>query len=265
MPELLLDLVVIAASEEFVPPEDWRAQIALPVGIIFLLGGVFMLLRSNLGTRRAYLVQASAFFGFMLMISLFWAFGAPGTPAHSGPQNLPGQPLDYYQPKWVPFASDSLVAEMPEFDVAQDYPEGWSEEPPADLTEDQAEDGVEDIRAFFAEEEAGEQVGELWVPNVDETPILYAEADDGRPMMAVEYVEADALGEVEDPDNTYLAFGFFDEGFPLFPSLVFIVLSGGGFLLHMALLGWDERQERRELEEDLGEEAERERVPAGVG
>ncbi len=263
MPELLLDLVVLA-SDEFVPPDDWRAQIALPVGILFLLGGVFMLLRSNLGTRRAYLVQATSFFGFMLMISLFWAFGAPGTPPYSGPANLPGQPLDYYQPKWVEFAPDSLAAEMPAFDVAQDYPDGWSEEPPGDLTEDLIDDGIEDIRNFFASEEAGEQVGDLWVPNVDETPILFAESDDGRPMMAVEYVEADALGEVEDPDNTYLAFGFFDEGFPLFPSLVFIILSGGGFALHLALLGWDERQERRELEEDLGEEAAPEKVPAGV-
>lgn len=263
MPPLLLDLVVLAA-EEFVPPDDWRAQIALPAGILILLGGVYLLLRSNLGTRRAYFVEATAFFGFMLMISLFWAFGAPGTPAFQGPQNLPGQPLDYYQPKWVPFAEDSLVAEDPDYQIAQDYPEGWSEQRPAAIDEDMLDDAVDDVRDFFTAEAAGGQVGETWVPNEDETPIMFAESANGRPMVAIEFVEADALGEVTDPENTYLAFGFFDAGFLMLPSLVMIVLSLIGFVGHLLLLGWDERQERRQLEEDLGDQAAEQRVSAGV-
>ena len=268
MPELLVDLLALdlsfLANDEFVPPDDWRAQIALPAGILFLIGGVFMLVRSNLGTRRAYLVMANAFFGFMLLTSLFWTFGAPGTPPLTGPQNLPGQPLDYYQPKWVPFAADSLAAEMPEFSAVQDYPGAWSEQPHPEVDEDLLQDAIDDIVEFFASEEGGERVGETWVPHLDETPILYAEDADGRPMVAIEFVQADAIGEIEDPDNTFLTFAFFDAGFPALPSIVFIVLSGAGLALHLALLGWDERQERRELEEDLGKEAEREKVPAGV-
>lgn len=259
----LADLLVLA-SEEFVPPDDWRSQIALPVGILFLFGGVFMLLRSNLGARRAYLVQATAFFGFLFFMSLFWAFGAPGVPAFSGPQNLPGQPLDYYQPKWVPFAEDSRVAERSAYDVAGDYPEGWTETPPEGVDEDLLEDAEEDVVDFFASEEGGERVGETWVPNVEETPILFAVADNGRPMIAVELVEADAIGEVTDPDNTFMTFAYYDAGFPLLPSLAFVVLSTGGLVLHLLLLGWDERQARREVEEDLAEAPEEEKVPVGV-
>ena len=268
MPELLVDLLAldlaVLASDEFVPPDDWRAQIALPAGIVFLIGGVYMLVRSNLGTRRAYLVTANAFFGFMLLTSLFWTFGAPGTPPLTGPQNLPGQPLDYYQPKWVPFAQDSLAAEMDDFSVVQDYPDAWSQEPHPDVDEDMVEDATDDIVDFFASEEGGERVGETWVPNTDETPILFAEDADGRPMVAIEFVEADAIGDIQDPDNTFMTFAFFDAGAPALPSYVFIALSAAGLLLHLVLLGWDERRERRELEEDLGEEAEREKVPAGV-
>ena len=255
--ELIFDLAVLA-SEEFVPPDDWRAQIAVPTGILFLLGGVFMLLRSNLGTRRAYFVQASSFFGFMLMISLFWALGAPGTPPFQGPQNLPGQPLDYYQEKWVPFAQDSLIAEEPEYADVQGYPETF-QDVPAEVDEDFVEDGVEDVQAFFAGDEAGGQVGEDWIP----TDVQYAVADNNRPMVAVQFTEPQEDAPLEpDPDGeSYVAFGFFEEGNLIFPSLVFVVLSLVGFILHLVLLAWDERQERRDLEEDLTRRTEEERVP----
>lgn len=268
MIELLAEIAVVA-SDEFVPPDDWRSQIALPVGIIFLYGGIFMLLRSNLGTRRAYLVQATALFGFVFFLSLFWAFGAPGTPAFSGPQNLPGQPIDYYQPKWVPFAADSVIAGEPEFDVVGDYPDAWSTTPPAGLDSEAIEEGIDDIVAFFSSEEGGQRVGPTAVAFTEDTPLRFAESADGRALMAVVVADADVLGEVTDPDSALLLFALFDEGFLLLPSLVFVVIAGLGFLLHLVLLGWDERQERRELEEDLGTaepapESEPERVPAGV-
>jgi hypothetical protein len=255
--EVLLDLAILA-SEEFVPPNDWRAQIAFPVGALFLLGGVYLLLRSNLGTRRAYFVWATSFFGFMLLISLFWAFGGPGTPMYTGPQNLPGQPIDYYQPKWVPFAEDSVVAEQPAYQAVQGFPDTFG--PVPDGQASLAEDGAGPIQDFFASDAAGAQVGEGWI--AEET--WYAEAENGRPMIAVQYTEPleDAPLEPDPDGESYVAFGFYQSGNLMFPNLVFIVLSLIGFVLHMLLLGWDERQERRDLEEDLAAERERqERVP----
>lgn len=255
--EVLLDLAVLA-SEEFVPPGDWRAQIAFPVGALFLLGSVYVLLRSNLGTRRAYFVWGSSFFGFMFMLTLFWAFGAPGTPMFSGPQNLPGQPIDYYQPKWVPFAGDSLIAEQPEYEAVQGFPNTFGDVPESQETLTQ--EGTGPIQDFFASEAAGGQVDADWIP----TQIWYAEATNGRPMIAVEFAEPspDDPTQAAAGGETYVAFGFFQAGNVIFPNLIFIGLSLAGFVLHMVLLAWDERQERRELEEDLAaEQPERERVP----
>lgn len=251
----LLDLAVLA-SEEYVPASDWRAQIALPMGILILLGGVYLLLRANLGTRRGYFLLGSSFFGFMLLISMFWAFGGPGTPPYSGPQNLPGQPIDYYQPKWIPFAGDSVVADQPEYEAVSQFPEGF--EPLEEGDDSQADEGKDTIQEFFASEEAGQPMRDSWVV----TEMGTTEAENGRPLLGVEYTEADEDEPMEPAadGDSYVAFGYFQEGNLMLPNLVFIVLSALGFAFHVGLLAWDERRERRDLEEDLGV-TEEERVP----
>ncbi len=167
-------LLAVAAAEEYVPPDDWRGVVALPAGIIIFFGAIFLLLKSNLGTRRAYLVEASCFFGFMLILSLFWGFGAPGTPQNTGPQSLPGQPADYYTPKWVAFAGDSTLAQG-ELSVVSQFPEGFQEEAGAGAeggdaeaesagAADTADAGAEEIASFFREERGGVQpIADNWV------------------------------------------------------------------------------------------------------
>jgi hypothetical protein len=190
-------LLAVAAAEEYVPPDDWRGAIALPAGIIIFYGGIFLLLKANLGTRRAYLLEASTFFGFMLILSLFWGFGAPGTPQNTGPQSLPGQPVDYYTPKWVAFAPDSTLAQE-RFGLVSQFPEGFEEEgaagdqaaeggaeatgggaeAEAEAAGDAAVGGVEEIGTFFREEHGGEQlIGDEWVPA---GPPLVAFTDSGE-------------------------------------------------------------------------------------
>lgn len=253
---ILFDLAVLA-SEEYVPPSDWRAQIALPMGILILLGGVYLLLRANLGTKRGYLLLGSCFFGFMLLISMFWAFGAPGTPPYSGPQNLPGQPIDYYQPKWIAFADDSVVADQPEYQAVQQYPEGF--EIVEEGEDSGADEGADAIQEFFSSEEAGQQVRDNWVV----TEIGVTEAENGRQLVGVEHTEpdSDAPTEPAEGGDSYVAFAYFEEGNLMLPNLVFIILSAIGFVLHVLLLALDERRERRDLEQDLGAAEEEERVP----
>lgn len=296
MNAITMGLVVIATEGgeiggEFIPPTDWRAQIALPAMILIFFGGIFLLLRSNLGTRRAYLVEATSFFGFMVALSLFWTFGAPGTPRFTGPQNLPGQAQDYYQPKWIPFAQSSLLADEPEYAIVKQFPEGFSE-PPEERIDFYIE-GADAARAFFAEDHGGVTlIGETWT--LVEGSVQAAESEGGQDIASATYAptyQLDASGEIpvnqetgepefaEDqagqiipegepiPGSGEMAehvtvFAFFDPGFPAFPSYVFVVLSVIGFLLHLALLMWDENRERRETAEDR--QAPRERVPAGV-
>jgi hypothetical protein len=252
----MIDLIVVAADE--IPPDSIMAQLVVPIGILAFLGSIYLLLRSNLGTGRAYYVLGTCLFAFLFIMSIFWGFGAPGTPQATGPQNLPGQPLDELIPKWVPFAQDSLLADREDLSIVKDYPEGFTEEGwPADF-EETVDSGVDDIQGFFASDEAGQQVGDLWVPEV----ITYAEAPGtGLPILGIEFRAVDEEGE--PGEETYTAFGFWDEGAPLLPSYIFMGISFLGLILHGWLLDRDERMERRRAARPAAE-AEPERVPAGA-
>ena len=262
-----LALVVFGAEGH--PPDSFVAQIATPVSILAFFGTTYLLVRSNLGTKRGYLVMATTFFGFMAVFSLFWAFGGWGTPEASGPRQLPGQEIDHYDPRWIPFSDDSRMAQDPDYDAVADFPEGFDTYETVDAVEgdvdeetfEWVEDGVEDLRTFFAQDEVLGQdfalVGDLWEP----TEIGLTESGDGELLMGVTYQEFDEEEfEVVEDGETYTAFGYFEEGAPLFPSFVFFGISIVLFGLHLWLLDRDERLERldRERTADLEEP---ERIP----
>lgn len=265
---MLVNLLVLA-TEGGIPPSNPWAKIAFPLGALIFLGSVYMLVRANLGTRRGYLVTATSLFAFMVIYSLFWAFGAPGTPPTTGPQNLPGQAADAYLPVWVPFAPDSRIAEDPTYDVVQQYPQGFGEVP-ADF-EDEAEEGADEIKTLFTARET--RVLSLTQAPAD---IRYAEAENGRPIIGVIFKEtyqapgADdeplpegvEVGDIIPESEEEVMFAYFDAGSPLFPSLVVIALSILGFLIHAVLLDLDERRERRAL---AGETPAETREPVTTG
>jgi hypothetical protein len=197
-------LLVLASESHGIPGSDWRAKIAVPLGAVLFLGSIYMLVRANLGTRRGYLVTATSLFGFMIIYSLFWAFGAPGTPPATGPQNLPGQELDAYEDTWRAFAGDSTIANDPNYAVAKTFPEGFAPTPEeAGLPENveaQAETGSDDIKTFFSTAEAdggafaSPPMGGSWEPvsppGFEDDPKvtrLYAKAENGRAIIGVVY------------------------------------------------------------------------------
>lgn len=263
--DLLTSLTTLAAAG--VPGDAPSARLAVPIGILVFFGSIYLLVRSNLGTRRGYLVLATSFFGFMIILSLFWTFGAPGTPQAVGPTYLPTQPSDAYQPTWTPFAGDSLVAERPDYAFVQDYPDGFSEVP-EDFTAT-AQGGIDSIAGFFAAEDHRpvSRFSESWEP----VEVLYAEAPNDYPVIAVTFQPPPPA---EDPDadggeappaegETVTLFAFFDAGSPLFPGIVFITIAAVMFALHAVLLNADEARERRDLAQ-LAPAAEEEKVPAGA-
>ena len=292
---------VVLAAVEGIPGSDWRAKAAVPIGLILFVGSVYLLIRSNLGTRRGYLVMATSLWGFMVIYGLFWTFGAPGTPPATGPQNLPGQQLDAYEDTWRPFAGDSLIADDATYAVAKTYPEGFTDDPSgAGETEAfvaTADTGVSDTQDFFSAKSpnlAEPPVGPLWT----EVDRKYAEALNGRPIIAVTYQETWQIAavdpgqppveepvltpngasveegnanvappgtEIGDPVEggaTYTAFAYFDAGSPAFPSLLLLAIMTFLFVLHAALLARDERRERLEREAlRSSTDAAEERVP----
>lgn len=263
--DLLTSLTTLAAAG--VPGDAPSARLAVPIGILVFYGSIYLLLRSNLGTRRGYLVLATSFFGFMIIMSSFWTFGAPGTPQAVGPTYLPTQPSDAYQPTWTPFAGDSLVAERPEYDIVADYPSGFGEVPESFQSRTRA--GADATAEFFGQSKNRPvpKFSASWEP----AEVLYAEADNGYPIIAVTFeqpppaedpdVDDEAPAEAFEPETVTL-FAFFDEGAPLFPGLVFIMIALAGFVLHAFLLNADEARERRERAELVTEE--QEKVPAGA-
>ena len=197
-------LLVLASESHGIPGDDWRAQAAVPIGVLLFLGSVFMLLRANLGTKRGYLVTATSLFGFMIVYALFWTFGAPGTPPATGPQNLPGQELDAYEDTWRPFAADSLLAGEADYDVAKSYPEGFSDTPEGAgviaKMEAAADTGSDDIRTFFSTAQSPEAPTGLKTPLLtsswEEIDRKYAKADNGRTIIGVTYQQTWQIGKL---------------------------------------------------------------------
>ncbi|MBA2528922.1 MAG: hypothetical protein H0V19_02985, partial [Euzebyales bacterium] len=253
------------------------------------------------GTRRGYLVLATSLWGFLVIYSLFWTFGAPGTPPATGPQNLPGQELDAYEPVWRPFARDSNLANSPDYEVVKSFPEGFAKTPEAAGLAPNV-DGVaggDEVFNFFSGSPALQTppVEPTWT--VDPESVRYAEAANGRPVIGVTMRQTYQVGTPADnaprdakppltvggakaandggnvapqgaqvgdivPDgDSYTAFAFFDSGSPLFPSLVVFAIVLLLFVLHALLLARDERRERRELADER-RDAEREREQVGA-
>lgn len=196
-----LNRLTVLATESGIPGSHPWAKLAVPIGTVIFIGSVYMLVRANLGTKRGYLVTATSLFGFLIIYALFWAFGAPGTPPATGPQNLPGQELDAYEDTWRPFAKDSTLANDPNYDVVKTYPEGFVKTPeaaglPADFAA-AAETGSGDIQTFFATK-AGPltqpPVQATWSEVTDER--RYATAANGRPIIAVTYQQTYQVAQI---------------------------------------------------------------------
>jgi hypothetical protein len=263
---------LVLATESGIPYNTPLARLAVPLGFLVFMGGPYLLLRSNLGTRRAYLVLGSTFFGLMMIFSLFWLFGAPGTPQYTGPTNLPGQVADEYRPIWVSFAEDSAVAQTEPYAALVADPDAFGEVPPEAAAN--VEQAITTTRDFFSTEEGGGQVAETWV--VTDGP-FYAVAANDRPVVrmtySATYTEPDEeagitdedvgqpIPEGEDGARSFTAYAFFDAGAPWFPSVVFLVVSLAGFALHALLLYRDEQREHQEAQQVVEE---RERVPASA-
>lgn len=238
-----------------IPPDSALARLSPIIGGIIFFGSIYMLLRSNLGSRRGYLVFGTSLFGFMVIMSMFWAFGAPGTPIATGPTNLPGQVPNEYQPTWTAFAETSRIAEDPRYAFVTQEPGRFTEVP--DEFADEAEVGVNETQNFFSSEEGGEIVAAEWAPVETE----YAEAENGYPVLRITYQETDAETQelIEDGEQIVL-YGAFDAGSPVFPGVVFLLVSLVLFVLHAFLLDRDETRERRERAADR----EPQREPVGA-
>ncbi len=104
--------LIFLAVEEAIPADHPVSFLAIPLGLLFLSGSVYLLLWSNYGARKAGAIYGVAFFGFAFLIGVFWWLGGPGIPQGLGVTHLPGERPDDRAASWYAFEEGSPRAEF---------------------------------------------------------------------------------------------------------------------------------------------------------
>ena len=89
--------------------------VVLTAATIFI-GTIYYILATLFGWRRAYYVTMVSLMGFIILLSLVWLVGVPGSNPGFGPRGR--------EPGWVPFLSSSEFAQDFKADVGA-FPNGW--------------------------------------------------------------------------------------------------------------------------------------------
>ena len=235
--------------------------------MILFVGSVYVMLAAVFGLRMGYLVLAVSFFGWMIILSALWTFGAPGTPPNLGPRGV--------EPHWQVFAAGTLAVES-RFPPTRTYPDEPWEEPDAArrASVDSAMAVIQDYMAARANEALGLETSEAGGGGAHGGGGGAAE-DDGTEGSVVAPGEEGAGGGgfqihpedfvVEDfrfatVDGTELVgaraffarggrqvtvFAYYDKGSVPVYSIGFLIGSVLGFLIHLPFL---DRAERRRKE-----------------
>ncbi|MDF2740833.1 MAG: hypothetical protein K0S88_2201 [Actinomycetia bacterium] len=225
-----------------------KGLLVVLTGFIFLPGSVWMLLAANFGALKGYLIAATAFFGFLVMLSAVWLFGIPGTTPLTGPKGT--------QPTFKFFTLDDPQAAT--YDSARDFQGGaggeWREAPTGEPEEGSAEatlkadlDTARQTAVSDLIEERNKDVEdsseELDVTNLDAKS--YYTIQDGTEVAAIVISpKAPPAGSgLQRPDfSPVTRFAYRDPGNPSLPSILFLIGSSVLFVAHMLLLGVVERR-----------------------
>ena len=246
-----------------------KGLLVVITGFILLPGSVYMLLASNFGAVKGYLIAATAFFGFLVMLSAVWLFGIPGTTPLTGPKGT--------QPSFKFFTIDDPQAGT--YDRVRDFQgsagNGWQAAPEGDVPEGGPEAELKadlDVARQRALQDLIDETNadikdsskELDVTNLD-AKTFYTIQDGTEVAAVVISPKTPPSGSgLERPDFApKTVFAYRDPGSPYLPSILFLIGASVLFVVHTLLLGVAER--RRPLGRALTPTPEGERQPAGAG
>jgi hypothetical protein len=250
-----------------------KGILVVATAFVLLPGSVFMLLAVNFGALKGYLIAATAFFGFLAMLSAIWLFGLPGTTPLTGPKGT--------APTFKFFTLDDPAAGR--FDRVRSFQggagNGWQEAPAAAAGGEQGGSGAEEtLRADLdvarqtaistlieeTNKDIEDSSRELDTTNLDAK--AFYTIQDGTEVAAIVIspkTPPEGSG-LERPDFApKTTFAYRDPGAPYLPSVLFLVGSLVLFVVHMLALGLVER--RRPLGAAATPTAEGERQPARTG
>jgi hypothetical protein len=225
-----------------------KGLLVVLIGFVFLPGSVFMLLASNFGALKGYLIAATAFFGFLSMLSAVWLFGLPGTTPLTGPKGT--------QPSFKFFTINDPQAST--YDSVRDFQggagNGWQAAPAGEVAPGSPQETLKADLDTARQTAVGDLIkeknknvkdssDELDVTNLDAK--AYYTIQDGTEVAAIVISPKSppAGSGLKRPDFAPVtSFAYRDPGNPRLPSILFLAGALVLFVVHMLLLGVAERR-----------------------
>ncbi|HEX2088462.1 MAG TPA: hypothetical protein VHI54_00815 [Actinomycetota bacterium] len=210
----------------------WKGIAITVSAIIIFIGSVYILLAAYMGRLMGYLVLAVSLFGWMIILSALWAFGAPGTPKNLGPRGT--------EPHWQVFAAGTGAISS-RFEETGAFPNRpWK---PADASTQSSADTVRTAIQTYMAQRANEELHregsrvELEPQDFTVKEIGFTQAEDGTYLAA-----GRAFYSLGGPEVT--VFTYHDTGNVNAQSWGFLGASVFGFLVHLPFLDRAEKKRR---------------------
>jgi hypothetical protein len=246
-----------------------KGLLVVLTGFVLLPGSVWMLLASNFGALKGYLIAGTAFFGFLMMLSAVWLFGIPGTTPLTGPKGT--------QPTFNFFTIDDPQAST--YDSVRDFQgqagNGWQAAPEGEVEAGSAQETLKAdldtarqraITQLITEtnKKVRDSADELDVTNLDGKAFYTIQDGTEVAAIVISPKAPPADSGLKKPDFApKTTFAYRDPGSPRLPSILFLAGSSVLFVVHMLLLGVAER--RRPLGVTQHPAPEAQPQPAGAG
>jgi hypothetical protein len=249
-----------------------KGILVVVTAFVLLPGSVYMLLATNFGALKGYLIAATAFFGFLILLSATWLFGLPGTTPLTGPKGT--------QPTFRFFTLDDPAASR--YDSVRSFQGaaggGWQEAPAAAAAGEQGGGAQEALKADLdvaRQTAVSTLIKETNKDNKDSSKDLDATNLDAKAFYRIQdgtEVAAIVISPKDPPAGSGLqrpsfapktTFAYRDPGAPFLPSILFLIGALVLFVVHMLALGLVER--RRPLGAPVAATADGERRPARTG
>ena len=249
-----------------------KGILVVVTAFVLLPGSVYMLLATNFGALKGYLIAATAFFGFLILLSATWLFGLPGTTPLTGPKGT--------QPTFRFFTLDDPAASR--YDSVRSFQGaaggGWQKAPAAAAAGEQGGGAQEALKADLdvaRQTAVSTLIKETNKDNKDSSKDLDAANLDAKAFYTIQdgtEVAAIVISPKDPPAGSGLqrpsfapktTFAYRDPGAPFLPSILFLIGALVLFVVHMLALGLVER--RRPLGAPVAATADGERQPARTG
>lgn len=215
-----------------------KGGLSVLMGFVLFVGSVLLLLSAVFGRRMGYLVLATSFFGWMLLLSALWAFGfwsqGTETPTNLGPRGI--------EPAWVVEAAGTQPQAPNEVFASYPDPATWRTPGTNDADTGSVQSVQGAVQSYLAHQVNEEQGMEQFDPGAVQTTDFAVQdirfATDGDTSLAA----AEAFYNGGGPVLTvYLRH---DAGSVPVYSWAFMIVSVIGLAVHIPLLDRAERKRK---------------------